>query len=333
MRIAHQLPVALLGLTLAVTACGTADPETEPGAKEETETASAECGAPEPAADREPVGDGTFPVTVEHSLGELTIEEQPERIVSLSPSNTEMLFAIGAGHQVEAADEYSNYPEEAPTTDLSGFTPSVEAISEYDPDLVILSDSAVDTAEQLATVDIPTLVLGGAADLEDVYAQTRLLGEVTGNTAEADAEADRIETEFNEVVEAACAELGDTELTFYQELDDTLFSATSGTFVGQVYDAFGLVNIADQADGDESGGYPQLSAEFVVEENPDLIFLSYGDESAVEAVAERPAFDTVSAVETDSVYLLDADIASRWGPRVVDFAESVGEAVSETTDR
>lgn len=333
MRIAHKLPVALLGVTLALTACGTSDPESEPEAAEETGTASAECGAPEPAADRAPIGDGTFPVTVEHALGELTVEEEPERIVSLSPSNTETLFAIGAGDQVEAADEYSNYPAEAPTTDLSGFTPSVEAISEYDPDLVILSDSAIDTAEQLVAVDIPTLVLGGAADLEGVYAQTRLLGEVTGNTEEADAEADRIETEFNEVVETACAELGDTELTFYQELDDTLFSATSATFVGQIYDAFGLVNIADQADNDESGGYPQLSAEFVVEENPDLIFLSYGDEAAVEAVAERPAFDTVSAVETDSVYLLDADIASRWGPRVVDFAQSVGEAVSETVNQ
>jgi iron complex transport system substrate-binding protein len=311
-RIAHTLPAALLGVTLALTACGTSDPEPDSG----TESA----------------GDAAFPVTVEHALGELTIDAEPERIVSLSPSNTETLFAIGAGDQVEAVDEYSNYPEEAPTTDLSGFTPSVEAISEYDPDLVILSDSAIDTAEQLDTVGIPTLVLGGAADLDGVYDQIRLLGQVTGNTEEADAEAERVETEFNAVVEATLAELGDVELTFYQELDDTLFSATSGTFVGQIYDAFGLVNIADQAD-DESGGYPQLSAEFVVEENPDLIFLSYGDEAASEAVAERPAFDTVSAVETDSVYLLDADIASRWGPRVVDFAEAVGEAVSETADQ
>ncbi|GHC93623.1 ABC transporter substrate-binding protein [Nocardiopsis terrae] len=331
MRIARQLPVAFLGATLALTACGTTD--AEPGTTEETGAASADCGAPEPAADREPVGDGTFPVTVAGVLGEVTLEEAPERIVSLSPSNTEMLFAIGAGDRVEAADEYSNYPDEAPTTDLSGFTPGVEAISEYDPDLVILADSAIDTAEQLGAVDIPTLVLGGAADMEDVYSQIRLLGEATGHTEEADAEADRVESEFTEIVDAACAELAGTELTFYQELDDTLYSATSNTFVGQVYDAFGLVNIADQAADDESGDYPQLSAEFVVEENPDLIFLSYGDEAAAEAVAERPAFDTVSAVETGSVHVLDGDIASRWGPRVVDFAQAVGDAVTETANR
>ncbi|WP_017589553.1 ABC transporter substrate-binding protein [Nocardiopsis ganjiahuensis] len=333
MRIARKLPVALLGTALALTACGTTGPESEPDAAEETGTASVECGAPEPAADRAPIGDGSFPVTVTGATGDLTLDEAPERIVSLSPSNTETLFAIGAGERVEAADEYSNYPDEAPTTDLSGFTPSVEAISEYDPDLVILSDSAIDTAEQLDAVDIPTLVLGGAADLEGVYAQIRMLGEATGNTEEADAEATRVENEFNEIVDSTCAELGDTELSFYQELDETLYSATSSTFVGQIYDAFGLVNIADRADDDESGGYPQLSAEFVVEENPDLIFLSYGDEAAVTAVTERPAFDTVSAVETDSVHLLDADIASRWGPRVVDFAQAVGDAVSETADQ
>lgn len=328
MRIARQLPVALLGATLALTACGTDGSEPE-NAEETTETASAECGVPEPA-DRAEIGDGTFPVTVDDSVGEVTLEEAPERVISLSPSSTESLFAIDAGDQVEAVDEYSYYPEEAPTTDLSGYTPSVEAISEYDPDLVILPESAIDSAEQLDAVDIPTLVLGDAADLEGVYAQIRLLGEVTGKTEEADSEADRVETEFNAIVEETCGVLGDSELTFYHELDETLFSVTSTTFVGQVYDAFGLVNIADQADDSESGGYPQLSTEFVVEENPDLIFLSYGDESTVEGTAERPAFDTVTAVQDDAVHLLDEDTSSRWGPRVVDFAEAVGEAVQQS---
>ena len=328
MRIARRLPVALLGATLALTACGTDDSEPE-NAEETTETASAECGVPEPA-DRAEIGDGTFPVTVEDTVGEVTLEEAPERVVSLSPSTTESLFAIDAGDQVEAVDEYSYYPEEAPTTDLSGYTPSVEAISEYEPDLVILPESAIDSAEQLDAVDIPTLVLGDAADLEGVYAQIRLLGEVTGKTEEADSEADRVEAEFNTIVEETCGALGDTELTFYHELDETLFSVTSTTFVGQVYDAFGLVNIADQADGSESGGYPQLSTEFVVEENPDLIFVSYGDESTVDGVAERPAFDTVTAVQDDAVHLLDEDTSSRWGPRVVDFAEAVGEAVQQS---
>lgn len=329
MRTARHLSPALLGAVLALTACGAQDgggTETEPTAQEAAST----CGVPEPDPNRPTVGDGTFPVTVTDATGEVTIEEEPQRIISLSPSHTEMLFAIGAGDQVEAADEYSNYPEEAPTTSLSGFEPSVEAITEYDPDLVLLARSAEATAEQLDAVGIPSLVVDAAAELEDTYAQIRMLGDVTGNTEEADTEADRVESEFTEIVENVCEETDGGGLSFYQELDETSYSATSDTFVGQVYEAFGLVNIADAADTDGSaGGYPQLSQEYVVEQNPDLIFLSYGNESTVTQVAERPAFDTITAVQNDAVYLLDADIASRWGPRVVEFAELVGQAVTE----
>jgi len=328
-RIARQLPVVLLGATLALTACGGGADDGEPETEPTTDAAPAACGAPGADPDRSSVGDGTFPVTVAGAAGDVTVEEEPERIVSLSPSHTEMLFAIGAGDQVEAADEYSNYPEDAPTTALSGFEPSVEAITEYDPDLVVLARSAEDTASQLETVGIPTLVIDAAAGLEDTYAQIRLLGDVTGRTAEADAEADRVETEFNAVVDGVCDTADGAGLTFYQELDETSFSATSETFAGQIYQSFGLVNIADAADDGSAGGYPQLSQEYIVEENPDLVFLSYGDESTVDDVAARPAFDTVTAVQNDAVYLLDADIASRWGPRVVEFAELVGEAVTE----
>ncbi|MCP3016104.1 ABC transporter substrate-binding protein [Nocardiopsis dassonvillei] len=329
MRTARHLSPVLLGAVLALTACGAPDggePEAEPA----TEAASVPCGPPEPDPERLSVGDGAFPVTVTDATGEVTVEEAPERIVSLSASHTEMLFAIGAGDRVEAADEYSDYPEEAPTTSLSGFEPSVEAITEYDPDLVLLARSAEATAAQLKDVGIPSLVLDAAQDLEDTYAQIRMLGDVTGHTEEADAEATRVEDEFNAIVEGVCEETGDAGLSFYQELDETSYSATSDTFVGQIYASFGLVNIADEADADgAAGGYPQLSQEYVVEQNPDLIFLSYGDESTVADVAGRPAFDTVTAVRNDAVYLLDADIASRWGPRVVEFAELVGQAVTE----
>ncbi|OOC52589.1 MULTISPECIES: ABC transporter substrate-binding protein [Nocardiopsis] len=332
MRTARHLSPALLGAVLVLTSCGAPDggePEAEPTAQEASHT----CGVSEPDPDRPTVGDGTFPVTVTGATGEVTIEEAPERIVSLSPSHTEMLFAIGAGDQVEAADEYSDYPEEAPTTSLSGFEPSVEAITEYDPDLVLLARSAEASAEQLDAVGIPSLVIDAAADLEDTYAQIRMLGDVTGHTEEADAEADRVESEFNAIVENVC-ERTEGGLTFYQELDETSYAATSDTFVGDVYESFGLVNIADAADEDgAAGGYPQLSQEYVVEQNPDLIFLSYGDESTVAEVAGRPAFDTVTAVRNDAVYLLDADIASRWGPRVVEFADTVGQAVIENAGR
>jgi iron complex transport system substrate-binding protein len=311
-RIARRTPAALLLAVLTLSACGGGEgsPESEPSAS---------------------AGEG-FPATVTDARGEVTLDAAPQRIVSLSPSSTEMLFAIGAGDQVVAADEYSNFPEEAPTTDLSGFTPSVEAISEHDPDLVVLARDAEDTAAQLDEVEIPVLVMEAAVGLDDTYAQMRLLGEATGHAEEADAAATEVEDEVDEIVATTREELGETDLTYYHELDAGMYSVTSETFIGQVYSEFGLENIADAAE-DTAGGYPQLSAEFVVEQNPDLVFLAYGGEDAAAELAERPAFDTVTAVENGDVVELDPDIASRWGPRVVDLAESVSAAVTAAQGR
>lgn len=328
MRTARRLPAVLLGAALVLTACGTDESATDD--EPQGEAADLACAPPEPDPDRPEVGDGTFPVTVEDDDGGLEVESEPERIVSLSPTHTEMLFAIEAGDQVEAVDEYSYYPEEAPVTDLSGYEPSVEAITEYDPDLVILGSEHVDLAAQLDSVDVPALVLNAAEDLEDTYAQLRLLGDATGQTETADAEADRVESEITSTVEEVCAETGDAEpLSVYHELDDSLYSASSETFVGQIYSMFGLANIADEADDGSAGGYPQLSAEYVVEEDAGLIFLAYGDENAVDELEQRPAFDTVTAVSEDAVHTLDPDISSRWGPRVVELTEAVGDAVRE----
>ncbi|WP_067966928.1 ABC transporter substrate-binding protein [Nocardiopsis trehalosi] len=312
MRIARRTPAVLLLAVLTLSACGGGEgsPESEPSAS---------------------AGEG-FPATVTDARGEVTLDAAPQRIVSLSPSSTEMLFAIGAGDQVVAADEYSNFPEEAPTTDLSGFTPSVEAISEHDPDLVVLARDAEDTAAQLDEVEIPVLVMEAAVGLDDTYAQMRLLGEATGHAEEADAAATEVENEVDEIVATTREELGETDLTYYHELDAGMYSVTSETFIGQVYSEFGLENIADAAE-DTAGGYPQLSAEFVVEQNPDLVFLAYGGEDAAAELAERPAFDTVTAVENGDVVELDPDIASRWGPRVVDLAESVSAAVTAAQGR
>ncbi|RMH67259.1 MAG: ABC transporter substrate-binding protein, partial [Actinomyces sp.] len=119
-------------------------------------------------------------------------------------------------------------------------------------------------------------------------------------------------------------------ITYYHELDDTLYTVTSGTFVGEIYALFGLENVADPADADGSAfGYPQLSAEYLVDADPDLIFLAdtkcCGQSAAT--VAARPGWDTLTAVREGHVVELDDDIASRWGPRVVDFARAVAAAL------
>ncbi len=300
------LPALLAALLLGSTACG---------GSSDDDTAAAPSSQ---AAD--------FPVTVTADNGEITIEQEPEAIVSMSPSATEMLFAIGAGDQVEAADDNSNFPAEAPTTDLSAFTPNAEAIVGYDPDLVVLSDDMNGIADALESLDVPVLLLGAAEDLDDTYAQMQLLGEATGHADEAaDAVAD-----VRDRIDAAVASVsGDVSgQRVYHELDPSLYSADSSTFIGSIYTLFGLENVADGAP-DPSGGYPQLSAEYLVEQAPDIIVLADTKccgESA-ETVAQRPAFDAIPAVVEGRIVEADDDVVSRWGPRVADFAEGVAEVL------
>jgi iron complex transport system substrate-binding protein len=260
--------------------------------------------------------------------GEITVDERPEAIVSLSPTATEMLFAVSAGDQVTAVDEFSTHPSEAPTTDLSGFEPNVEAIAGYDPDLVVIADDGADLSGALAELDIPVLVAPAATTLDDTYDQLGQLGAVTGHAEEAAAVVDGMREDVADIT----ADLPDTgePLTYFHELDDTYYTVTSDTFIGQVYEAAGLTNIADGA-ADDAGGYPQLSEEFIIDADPDLIFLADAQccGQSAETVAERPGWDQITAVREGAVVELDEDVASRWGPRIVDMLRTVGDAVAE----
>ena len=268
-----------------------------------------------------------FPVTIETATGPVTIANEPKTIVSLSATATEMLFAIEAGDQVVAVDEFSDYPAEAPTTDLSGFTPNVEAIASYAPDLVVISFDPEGLAASLTSLGIPVIHHDAAKTLDDTYTQIEQLGAATGHVAEAAAVVGEMQTAIDDVVESLPAPSAD--LTFYHELDETLVSATSATFIGQLYSLLGLVNIADGSDPD-GFGYPQLSAEVVLDADPDFIFLAdtlcCGQNAAT--VAARPGWETLQAVVEGHVIELDDAVASRWGPRVVEFLETVGGAVA-----
>ena len=289
----------LLALLLALAACGGDDTET--------------------TADAPDVGD------VEEA-DETPEADRPERIVSLSPTATEMLFAIGAGDQVEAADDNSDFPEEAPTTDLSGFEPNVEAIVDHDPDLVVIANDLGDVVAGLDAAGVETLLLPAAETIQDTYDQIEQLGAVTGHVDEAAELVAGMKADIDELV--ADLPERDEPLTYYHELDPTFFSVTSETFLGELYSLAGLENIADPADTDASG-YPQLSAEYILEQDPDLIFLADTkccDQDAA-AVAARPGWSELTAVQNDGVVELDDDIASRWGPRVVDLLDSIVEGV------
>ena len=269
-----------------------------------------------------------FPVTVIVGNGEVTIEQRPGRIVSLAPTATEVLFAIGAGEQVVAVDEFSTYPEEAPTTDLSGFEPNLEAVADLDPDLVVVSDDLNDIVSALTAVGIPVIHHPAAVSLDDAYTQIEQLGAATGNPEAAEGLVASMASDIDDL-SGSVPDRADP-LTYYHELDGSLFTVTSATFIGEIYELAGLDNIADAADGADAL-YPQLSAEFIIESDPDLIFLADAQccgESA-ETVAARPGWDQLTAVTSGAVVALDEDIASRWGPRVVDFLETIVAATLE----
>ena len=276
--------------------------------------------------DASPSDAAAFPVTLEAANGSVTIEEQPSRIVSISPTATEMLFAIGAGDQVVAADSYSNYPSDAPTTKLSAFEPNVEAIAAYEPDLVVYADDTGDLEKSLDKLHIPALSEPAAVTIQDVYEQIEQLGDATGHPGEANAASQQLRSKVASIV----GDVGDAGegMTYYYELDDTFYSATSDTFIGNVIGELGLDNVADEAKG-ASSGYPQLSPEYIVDADPDLILLADTKccGQTAEKVARRPGWQDLAAVRGDGVVELDDDVASRWGPRIADLLEQVGEAV------
>ena len=318
----------IAGLTL-VAACGS-DPEpvAEPATEPAPTTTEAEFSEPEadPPAKAEPEATED---AVEPEAEPEPEETNPSRIVSLSPTATEMLYAIGAGDQVIAVDDFSNYPAE--TADkmpgISGYDPNVEAILALEPDLIVTEGSNPDLIEQIERVGIAHWAGPAAVGLDDVYAQIEQLGAATGHLDTAVALTADMATRVDAVL-ARIAELDNEPLSYYHELDPTYYSVTSETFIGTVYSLLGLVNIADAIE-EESYGYPQLSAEFILEADPDLIFLActkYCGET-IDTVAARPGWDTLAAVANGNVIELDDDIASRWGPRIVDHLEQVVDAV------
>ncbi|HZQ64470.1 MAG TPA: ABC transporter substrate-binding protein [Gaiellaceae bacterium] len=256
-----------------------------------------------------------------------TAAAAPKRIVSLSATATETLFAIGAGKQVVAVDAQSDYPKQAPRTRLSYTNPNVEAIAAYKPDLVIVEYDPNGIVASLRRVGIHVLAQKAARTFADVYGQIRQLGAATGHAAQAGALVTRMKTRIAALVAKAGPRANG--LSVYHELEPDLYSATSTTFIGQIYKLFGLRNIADAADTGGTG-YPKLSPEYIVSQSPDVIVL--GDVrccgQTAKTVAARPGWGQISAVKTGTIVRVDDSIASRWGPRIVDFVRAVAAGLA-----
>jgi len=254
----------------------------------------------------------------------------PKRIISLSPSATEDLFAIGAGPQVIAVDDYSNFPAQAPVTKLSAFTPNVEAIIAYHPDLVVLnadSTKAEDVRNTLEKLKIKVFMEHTPNAISQAYAEITALGRATGNMSGAQTVITNMKTKITQIIAVSKRH---KPLNFFHELDSTLYSATSATFIGHVYADFKLTNIADGASKADDAGYPQLQSEYIIKTNPQIIFLSDAQDGvSVADVSKRPGWNGLAAVKSKNIVALPADVPSRWGPRLIDFYQTISDAIGK----
>jgi len=334
----HTLVAGLVAGAILIAACGSDDDDpvasdaagtsSPPGAA--VTTAPASSAAPATSVAAGSTGAPAAPSTAaETSASSETTEaaEGPQAIVSLAPTHTETLFAIGAGDQVIAVDDQSDFPAEAveKVTDLSGFEPNVEAIAGYEPDLVVMSDATIQP--QLEGLGIAVWVGPAPTTFDEAFTQIEQLGAATGHVGEAAELVGQLSVDIDAAVASVPAPA--VPLSIYHELDNTFFSANSATFIGQAYAAFGLQNIADQAEGD-SAGYPQLNAEAIIGADPDLIFLADGSfGESPETVAARPGWQDIAAVANGNVFVVDEDVASRWGPRIAEYVQFVADSLAQ----
>jgi iron complex transport system substrate-binding protein len=263
-----------------------------------------------------------FPVTIHAANGDVVIKSRPTHIISLSPNGTEDLFAVGAGSQVVAVDNDSDYPKTAPRTSLSGFTPNIEAIAGYRPDLVVVSNDIGGLVASLQKLGITVLLEPAADTIAQAYDEIRQLGAATGHAPQATKVVAGMERSLTKLLRSVPK--AQRHRTVYHELDPTYYSATSSTFIGRIYKLFGLRDIADAADATHTG-YPQLSAEYIVSANPAIVVLAdsvcCGQSAAT--VAARAGWADIAAVKHHRVTAVNDSVASRWGPRIVDFARAI----------
>jgi iron complex transport system substrate-binding protein len=309
----------------ALSACGSSASSTTPAGSTTPASSPASSGTASTAA-------AAFPLTVKAGDGAVTIKTNPTRIVSLSATTTEDLYAVGAGSRVVAVDQDSDYPAGVPKTSLSGLTPNIEAIAKYNPSLVISDQDSGGLVAGLKKLGVPVLIEPAAATLDAAYAEIGQIGQATGHAAQAAT----LVTSMKQQIAADVKQAGSSHkaLTYYWELSaNPFYSATSATFIGQVVGLFGLRNIADKASKPADGGYPEVSQEYIVTAKPQIIFLA--DNQAADGgqapaiVAKRPGWSGIPAVQGHEVIGLNDDVASRWGPRIPELVAEIAQAVEQ----
>ena len=274
---------------------------------------SAETPATETAA---------FPVTVTDDAGrEVTIESEPQRIVSLAPANTEIVAALGLMDRLVGVTSFDDYPPEVASIGIIGdfASPNLEAVAAAEPDLVLATSGVqADVIGQLENLGA-VVVAVDPADLESLFGSIVMVGQATGTSEEADTIVSSMRSQLDEITVA----IGDaTPVPVFLEIaQDPLFTAGPGTLLDDLITAAGGANIVTQE------GYVAFSVEQLVAEDPAVYMATLGSMSDPDDLASRPGYADIDAVRTGRVYVLEDNLVSRPGPRVIEGVRLIAEAL------
>ncbi|BAK17835.1 ABC-type Fe3+-hydroxamate transport system, periplasmic component [Solibacillus silvestris StLB046] len=298
---------ALLTLTLA--ACNSEKATDEQSAKDNTEVTEA----------------AQFPVTIKDALDkEITLEKAPERIITLAPSNTEILFGLGLNDEIIAVNDNDTYPEEALSKEsVGGMEFNLEQIISLQPDLVVAHESGLysfneQAIAQLESVGIPVFVVKDAKTFEETYETIEQIGNLTNKEKEAEEMIVSIKEGIEEI-EVKVADLEEKSVFVVVGTNPQLYVAGQETFISEMLEVLNVENAVPEL------GWPQYSSEQFVKSNPDIILVTY--ENDLAAIEENDAYAEMDAVKNANVKLVDSDTTSRQGPRIVEGIESIGEAI------
>lgn len=311
-KVLSILFVLLLTLALLI-GCSSENSDTEDDSIEQTEEVA-------------------FPLTITDALdNEMTIDEEPERIVSVIPSNTEIAFALGLEDEIVGVSDHDNYPEEVQEKESVGdLEMNVEVILSLDPDLVLAHGSSAESSqeglEQIRDSGINVFVVNDAQDIEGTYEAIEQIGQVTGAQDEAEEIVSDMEEGFASLREQA-EEIPEEERKsafFEVSPEPDLFTAGQNTFFDSLLQVVGADNAAEELDG-----WVPIDPESIVELDPDVIITTYGHytDDPVEQVVSRDGWDSMNAVENEDVYDIYSDLVSRPGPRLVEGAKEIAEVV------
>lgn len=298
---------ALLTLTLA--ACNSEKATDEQSAKDNTEVTEV----------------AQFPVTIKDALDkEITLEKAPERIITLTPSNTEILFGLGLNDEIIAVNDNDTYPEQALSKEsVGGMEFNLEQIISLQPDLVVAHESGLysfneQAIAQLESVGIPVFVVKDAKTFEETYETIEQIGKLTNKEKEAEEMIVSIKEGIEEI-EVKVADLEEKSVFVVVGTNPQLYVAGQETFISEMLEVLNVENAVPEL------GWPQYSSEQFVKSNPDIILVTY--ENDLAAIEENDAYAEMDAVKNANVKLVDSDTTSRQGPRIVEGIESIGEAI------